>query len=172
MHFLTFSPNLPRPFESPHESCFVMRPSFLALSFLALCLASGCTSQTWKNAFSAQVVTVSYDDLGPESFVAPLLGPRGGNPQVVAHAGATRADTEPRRLNAHQGLLLLRKNARQLPATPAGAALRQRMDVAYARLLHFYNARRAAFTSVPPFGGRGSMTMARMTTMPPMPPTL
>lgn len=149
-----------------------MRPSFVALSFLALFLASSCTSQSWKNAFAAQVVTVSYDDLGPESLVAPVLGPRGGNPQIVAHAGATRTDTNPRRLNAHQGLLLLRRNARQLPATPAGAELRQRMSVAYARLLHFYNARRAAFTSVPPFGGRGSMTMARMTAMPPVPPTL
>jgi hypothetical protein len=66
-----------------------MRPSFVALSFLALFLASSCSSQTWKNAFAAQVVTVSYDDLGSESLVAPVLGPRGGNPQIVAHAGAT-----------------------------------------------------------------------------------
>lgn len=149
-----------------------MRTSLLALTALALALLSSCTSASWKKAFTPSVVTVSYDDLGPEALVAPVLGPRGENPQIIAHAGSTRPDTNPRRLNAHQGLLLLRRNARVLPATPAGDDLRRRMSTAYGRLFHLYNSRRVAFTSVPPFGGRGSMNPMRTTMMPPVPPSL
>lgn len=133
---------------------------------------SGCTQDSWRKAFTAKVVTVSYDDLGTEAMVSPVLGARGTDPQIVVRQGATNQHSSPRYLNTRQGLLMLRRNARRLPDTAENAPLRQRMTTAYNRLYYYYNLRRSAFLSVPPFGGRGSMSMMRSTMMPPMPPTL
>jgi len=148
-----------------------MKSSLLGLAFL-VSLLSGCTQDAWKKAFTAKVLTVSYDDLGTEAMVSPILGPRGADPQIVVRQGATNPHSTPRCLNAHQGLVMLRRNARNLANTKENAPLRQRMTTAYNRLYFYYNQRRDAFLAVPPFVGRGSMTMMRSGMMPPVPPTL
>jgi hypothetical protein len=142
------------------------------LAVLLVTSLSGCSGESWRKAFTAKVVVVSYDDLGTETMLSPILGPRGNNPQIVVHHGATNKHAEPRRLNDHQGLLILRRNSRRLPDTAENEALRQRMTAAYHRLHACYNQRRNAFLSVPPFAGRGSMSMTRMNLMPPVPPSL
>jgi hypothetical protein len=148
-----------------------MKTPFL-LACLLLPSLSGCTRDSWRQAFSARVLTVSYDNLGTEAMVSPALGPRGTDPQIVVRQGATNPQSTPRCLNAHEGLLMLRRNSRHLPRTAQNEPLRRRMKSAYDRLYHYYNQRRDAFLAVPAFGGRGSMTMMRSTMMPPVPPSL
>lgn len=142
----------------------------LASLGLLLTVSGGCTRDAWQDAFTLKVLQVSYDDLGPEAMVVPALGPRGKDLTITVHHGATDAEARPRLLNVHQGLLLLRKNHRSLPPTPANDALRQRMARAYSRLYPYYRTRRDAVLGSPPFFGRGNMM--RMQLMPPMPPAI
>lgn len=144
-------------------------PSFL-LACLLLALLSGCTRESWRKAFSAEVLQLSYDDFGTEAMVSPVLGPRGTDLQVVINHGATNSASSPRRLNTYQGLLMLRRNAHRLARTPENEALRQRMTRTYSRLYHFYRTRREAMLAAPPSVGRGAL--ARMQIIPPVPPTL
>jgi hypothetical protein len=147
----------------------IMKSSLLCLALLAT-MFSGCSQDAWKKAFTARVLTVSYDDLGTEAMLKPTLGSRGTDPTILVHHGATDAQALPRRLGVHEGLLLLRKNARQLPRTPANSALRERMARTYSRMYQFYRTRRDAVMATPPFYGRGALGRAML--MPPMPPTL
>ncbi|MFO1482534.1 MAG: hypothetical protein U1F71_04135 [Verrucomicrobiaceae bacterium] len=148
-----------------------MKFPFLFLPFLLAFFPAGCTSDQLHHAFAARTLQLSYDDLGPASLVKPVLGERGSDPVIVVHSGATNPTASPRRLNAHQAILLMRSNARRLPKTPENEALLQRMNHAYSRLYAYYQWRRNAFLSVPPFFGRGAV--ARMSVAPPpVPPTL
>lgn len=143
-----------------------MKTAFL-LKFASIALLlPACSS------LQGRVTQVSYDDLGPPVLVAKALGERGANPLIVVTSGGTNTHTDPRRLNAHQAINLLRTNARQLPRTPQNEPLRQRMSVAYNRVYHLYRSRRDAALSVPPFFGRGSTSMTRMAMFPSVPPTL
>jgi hypothetical protein len=137
---------------------------------LLLTVSSGCNREAWRKAFTMRVLQVSYDDLGPESMVVSALGARGKDLTVTVHHGATDEEAQPRLLNVHQGMLLLRKNYRRLPQTPENDALRERMAHAYSRMFQYYRTRRDAMMATPPSFGRGSM--GRMMLMPPMPPTI
>lgn len=137
----------------------------LAIAGLLL-LLSHCSG----NSSSRRQLTVLYDDLGTSAMLQPILGPRGHDPLIVVHHGSTQEGSQPRHLNVHQGMLMLRRNARLLPHTPENQPLRNRMRIAYQRMFDYYRTRRDAFMAVPPFAGRGSM--GRQQLMPPMPPTL
>jgi hypothetical protein len=137
---------------------------------LLLTVSSGCTRVAWHKAFTGKVLQVSYDDLGPEAMVLKTLGPRGQDLTVTVHHAATDEAAQPRLLNVHQGMLLLRKNYRRLPGTPENDALRERMARAYSRMIQYYRTRRDSMMATPPSFGRGSM--GRMMLMPPMPPTI
>lgn len=88
----------------------------------------------------------------------------------MVHAGANSATTQPRRLNAYHGMLMLRHNEHMLPRTPENAPLRQRMTRAYGRIYQYYSTRCSALLGAPPFVGRGAM--GRMMMMPPARPTI
>ena len=137
---------------------------------LLLTVSSSCTRETWRKAITVKVLQVSYDDLGPEAMVVSALGPRGKDSTITVHHGATNKQAQPRLLNVHQGMLLLRKNDRHLSQTPENDALRARMAQAYDRMFQYYRTRRDSMMATPPFFGRGSM--GRMILMPPMPPSI
>ena len=149
-----------------------MKTPLLLVTLLLTAFLSSCSREAWRKAFATPVVQLSYDDLGTETMLIPVLGSRGSNTSIVVHNGATNASSDPRHLNVHQGLLMLRRNARSLPHTPENQPLRQRMTIAYDRMYNLYRTRRDASLAMPPFAGRGSTTMMRMGMMPPVPPTL
>jgi len=148
-----------------------MKHALLLLAALALLLPA-CTAAQRQKALSANTVTISYDDFGPPELVRPVLGERGANPLILVTNGGSKTTADPRKLNTHQALRLLRTNARQLSTTPQDEALRRRMSSAYKRIAHLYTTRRNAMLSSPPFFGRGSSTMQRMLLIPPVPPSL
>lgn len=147
-----------------------MKTLSLILTCLLVCLLGGCARESWKKAFTTEVLQLLYDDFGTEAMVSPVLGPRGTDQRIVISHGSTSSTTSPRRLNTYQGLLMLRRNAHRLPRTPESEALRQRMSRAYNRLYHSYRTRREAMLASPPSFGRGAMP--RMQMMPPVPPML
>lgn len=148
---------------------FLSRLPLLAALLAAAALTS-CTSAAWHRALAGPAATVSYDDLGTEEMLMPVLGPRGSDPQIRVHLGATNAQAQPRKLSAYNGLLMLRRNENALPKTPENEALRERMRRAYGRIYHYYRTRRDASLGAPPYFGRGAMP--RMQMMPPVPPYL
>jgi len=109
----------------PSHLCQLLK---LSAFLLLLTVSSGCTREAWGKAFTVKVLQVSYDDLGPEAMVVKTLGPRGKDLTVTVHHAATDEEAQPRLLNVHQGMLLLRKNYRRLPQTPENDALRERMS--------------------------------------------
>lgn len=149
-----------------------MRHHLSALSILLLLLLSmsACTSASWQKALAGPRLEVSYDDLGTPAMLESVLGPRGASPAIQVHMGDHNATTQPRRLNAYNGMLMLRRNEHLLPHTPENEALRQRMRRAYSRIYQYYSTRRTAALAAPPSVGRGAM--GRMQMIPPARPTL
>lgn len=143
-------------------SPFVRLTACLAL---LLSLAS-CSGTDWKKALSGPQLEVSYDDLGTPAMLQPVFGPRGENPGIKVHSGATSATTQPRHLNAYNGMLMLRHNEHMLPKTPENEPLRERMRRAYSQIYQYYSTKRSAALAAPPAVGRGAM--GRMQMMPPV----
>lgn len=131
---------------------------------------SSCSSASIKKALAGPQAVVSYDDLGTPAMLEGLLGPRGSDPMIQVHMGSTRKDTQPRRLNAYNSLLMLRHHEHQLPHTPENEALRERMRKAYSRIYAYYRTRREGALGAPPYFGRGAMSRLHM--MPPVAPYL
>ncbi len=131
---------------------------------------SSCSNGSLQQMLAGPALEISYDDLGPEAMVSPLLGPRGTDTRVMIHSGGTQTDTRPRRLNAYKGLLILRHNERHLPRTLENEALRERLKKTYGRLYDYYRTRREASLGAPPMVGRGAMSRMHMT--PAVPPYL
>lgn len=149
-----------------------MRSPLPVLSILLVLLLSlsACSSASWQKALAGPHLEVSYDDLGTHAMLEPVLGPRGTDPAIVIHMGGHNATTQPRRLNAYNGMLMLRHNEGLLPHTPENEALRQRMRRAYSRIYQYYSTRRTAALAAPPSVGRGAM--GRMQMIPAARPTL
>lgn len=129
---------------------------------LAALAITSCTRGAWQKMAAGPSAIVSYDDLGTAEMLTPVLGPRGDDPHIKVHLGGTSATSQPRRLSAYNGLLMLRHNERALPDTPENAALRERMRRAYSHIYQFYRTRRDAAMSTPPFVGRGAMQRVQM----------
>lgn len=145
----------------------MLRVGLLASLILPL---SSCSNPQLKKMLAGPSLEVSYDDLGTEAMVRPLLGGRGTDTRVMIYTGQTKTDTSPRRLNVYKGLLALRHNERQLARTPENEPLRLRLKRTYDRLYNYYRTRRDASLGAPPMMGRGAM--GRMQMMPPVPPYL
>jgi hypothetical protein len=138
----------------------------------ALLLLSGCTAGGLSRAFAGQSLTLNYDDFGPESRAAKLLGPRGSHTVIIAHYGFNHitpsAPEDVRYVNVLQSMNFLRDEVRSLPATAANETLRQRLRATYARLYplqlqRYSSALNAAFAF--PVNG-----MSRRLMLPALPP--
>lgn len=148
------------------------------LALILICftaLLPSCTAERWHKAFNSHLMTLSYDDFGPERIASQLLGPRGAHTTVIARHGATRITPSGpdgvRYLKVEPGMFFLRNQVRALPLTTANEPLRQRLRSTYARLyvLHrnYYDAMLATSFSSPQYG----MNL-RMLLPPAMPPSI
>jgi hypothetical protein len=152
--------------------CGVLSPAMhhlrrLTILLLPLCFVS--CADFHPQPLLAKVVLLSYADFGPADLASPLLGPGAGSEAVVVHYGLPQSHLAARYPGSHTALVVpairhLNRVIHELPHDAAHAALRSRLLQTRARLMEFYNSRRIAFNSVPPFVGRGFM--ARQALMP------
>ncbi len=146
--------------------------SRLLLLVVLVSLLPACTPEAWHKAFSSHLLTLSYDDFGPESIASQLLGPRGASTVVIAYHGSTRLTPSGpdgvRFVNVAQAMYFLR---RQFKTLPANEPLRQRLRATYARLYPLHRRHRDAILASAVALGRGRMS--RMMMAPPaMPPSI
>jgi hypothetical protein len=120
-----------------------------------------------------QTLRLPASDFGPESLSAPLLGANAGKKAVVVYLGLSEKQLEarfPSTQHCHvpvvKGIQHLNRSVAGLPRDPAHAELRSRLIATRTRLMDYYDTRRVAFNSVPPFTGRGFMSRRAM--MPPL----
>lgn len=152
-----------------------MNPRFFLLLLLSAALLPACTRSGWDKALSANRLTLSYDDFGPESTVSKLLGPRGDQTMIIAHHGATRIKPSGaesvRYVHIPEAMIFLRNEVRSLPPTTANEALRQRLRATYARLYVLHRNHIDSLTAVAFSQPRGGMN--RMLMLPAsMPPSI
>lgn len=139
---------------------------FLLLLLPAL-IMTACTRDAFLKAMAAPQVLLSYDDFGPESMAASLLGPRAGDTPVVVHHGRTRLTPGQAQVNALLALNYLRRQHRHT----SDGLLRQKLARTYSRIYPLYRSRRDALVSGPG-GSFGRMGMNRAFILPPMPTSL
>lgn len=134
---------------------------FLTLVVLPLLLAS-CSGFKPQPLLS-KVLILPASDFGPEALAAPLLGT--GHADVVVHYGLSEhvlntkyPAPQHRYVTVVPAIKHLNRTIKSLPHDAAHAELRAKLAATRARLLDYYNTRRIAFNSVPPYVGRGFMT--------------
>ncbi|MBV6499504.1 MAG: hypothetical protein CJBNEKGG_01960 [Prosthecobacter sp.] len=144
----------------------------LFLLGLLLPVLSSCTGLEIKPLLG-QTLQLPASDFGPESLSAPLLGANAGQKTVVVYLGLSEKQIEARHPSSQfchvpvvKGIQHLNRNVAGLPRDPAHAELRSRLITTRSRLMDYYDTRRIAFNSVPPFTGRGFMSRRAM--MPPL----
>ena len=130
-------------------------------------LLTACSGGFKFQPLLTKVLILPAGDFGPESLAAPLLGAGGDGTPVVVHYGQPQqvlAAKYPqhRYISVVPALRHLNHSIKQMPADAAHAELRARLVSTRARLMDFYNTRRIAFNSVPPFVGRGFMSRQAM----------
>ena len=108
-------------------------------------------------------------EFGPEAMSNSLLGAGGQSDSVVVHYGLSqRYLTEKypvyRYASVVPAIKHLNQSIKTTPHDAANSGLYNRLVATRSRLMEFYNTRRVAFNSVPPFVGRGFM--ARQALMP------
>lgn len=114
-----------------------------------------------------KVVQLTYADFGPESLAQPLLGKGAPSQPVVVHYGLPAshlAAKYPGQLpvTVVPAIKYLNRTVLDLPHDAAHQPLHDRLVATRRVLMDFYNSRRVAFNSVPPFVGRGFMTRQAM----------
>lgn len=137
----------------------MIRLATLAVVFLSALLTSCSEGITFQPLLS-KVLIMPSSDFGPESLAAPLLGTGGEGTPIVVHYGLPQrvlAAKYPqhRYVSVVPALKHLNHSIKQMPPDAAHAELRTRLINTRSRLMDFYNTRRIAFNSVPPFVGRG-----------------
>lgn len=115
----------------------------------------------------SKVLTFSAADFGPESMSAPLLGPGSSGKQVIVHHGLPARYLDQHypntiRIYAAPAIKHLNRCVTDTPHDAAHAELRARLIHTRTLILDFYNQRRIAFNSVPPYAGRGYMARQMM----------
>lgn len=142
-----------------------MKKLFLLL--FPLFIMTGCTRDAFMKAMAGPQVHLSYDDFGPESIAASLLGPRTGNTPVIVHHGSTHHSPCQDQVNALLAMNYLRRQHRHTQ----DALLRQKLAHTYSRIYPLYRTRRDAITAGPgaTYGRTG---INRAFILPPMPPSL
>lgn len=137
-------------------------------------LVASCSSEAWQRSFSRQQMRLAYDDFGPESICARLIGPRGDNTRIMVHHSSTRLTPEGpedvRYLNISQAMDFLRYEVKHLPRTPENEVVRQRLRTTYSPIYDLYRLRRDAIMSRPFPHSRGSLNRAFI--LPPRPPRI
>ena len=109
------------------------------------------------------MLTFSAADFGPESMAAPLLGPGSAGRQVlVVHHLRPQLSSSSIQVLAPQAIRHLNRSVTDTPRDAAHAELRARLIRTRTLILDFYNQRRIAFSSVPPYTGRGYMARQMM----------
>lgn len=137
------------------------------LFLLPALIMTACTRDAFLKAMAAPQVLLSYDDFGPESMAASLLGPRAGDTPVIVHHGRTHFTPGQAQVNTLQALNYLRRQHRHAQ----DGLLRQKLAHTYSRIYPLYRTRRDAFTGGPG-GTYGRVGMNRAFILPPMPPSL
>ncbi len=140
----------------------MMRLATLTVVLLTT-LLTACSGGFKFQPLLNKVLIMSSSDFGPENIAAPLLGAGGDGTPVVVHYGQPQhvlAAKYPqhRYVSVVPALKHLNHSIKQLPTDAAHAELRARLIGTRSRLMDFYNTRRVAFNSVPPFVGRGFMS--------------
>lgn len=140
----------------------------LFLIGLLLPVLSSCTGFKIKPLLG-QTLQIPTADFGPENLSAPLLGTNAGRKTAVVYLGLSQKQLEARYPSAQychvpvvKGIRHLNRNVAELPHDPAHAELRSRLIATRSRLMDYYDTRRIAFNSVPPYTGRGFMARRMM----------
>jgi len=134
------------------------RISLLLLAFL-LASCSGFKPQP----LLSKVLTFTAADFGSESMAAPLLGPGNTGKQVlVVHRVQPQLSASSIQVLASRAIKHLNRCVTDTPHDAAHAELRARLIRTRTVILDFYNQRRIAFNSVPPYTGRGYMARQMM----------
>jgi hypothetical protein len=135
-------------------------------------ILSSC-SQIQFRPLLAQTLILPASDFGPASLSAPLLGESAQSKNVVIFLGLSEKALKaryPEQQHCYvpvvKGIKHLNRNVAELPHDAAHAGLRGQLIATRSRLLEYYDTRRIAFNSVPPYNGRGFMT--RRALMPPI----
>jgi hypothetical protein len=142
-----------------------------SLSLLSFCLFAlvGCSEGFHPQSLMTKVLIMPASEFGTPAMSAPLLGPGSQAEPVVVHYGISQRYLEAK-YPAHRyasvvpALKHLNHSIKTMPHDAANAELYARLVATRSRLMEFYNTRRVAFNSVPPFVGRGFM--ARQALMP------
>jgi hypothetical protein len=137
------------------------------LAFLLLPLLFVSCSGFKPQPILSKVLTFSAADFGPESMAAPLLGPGCAGRQVIVHHGLPARYLDQHypntvRIYAAPAIKHLNRCVTDTPRDAAHAELRARLIRTRTLILDFYNQRRIAFNSVPPYAGRGYMARQMM----------
>ncbi len=150
----------------------MIRLTALAL-VLVTSLFTSCSGGLKLQPLLSKVLVMSYSEFGTESLASPLLGAGGAGTQVVVHYGlpesflsAKYPGPQYRFVAVAPAIKHLNRTVTQVPHDAANAELRARLIATRSRLMNYYNTRRVAFNSVPPFVGRSFMVRQAM--MPPL----
>jgi hypothetical protein len=145
----------------------VMKATLYRLALLLLPLAfASCSGLKFQPLYS-KVLTFSAADFGPEAMASPLLGPDSGGKQVIIHHSLPKRYLDQQypgtaRAYAAPAIKHLNRCVKEMPHDAAHAELRARLIRTRSIILDFYNQRRVAFTSVPPYNGRGFMSRSAL----------
>lgn len=137
------------------------------LAFLLLPLLFVSCSGFKPQPILSKVLTFSAADFGPESMATPLLGPGSGGKQVIIHHSLPKRYLDQQypgtaRAYAAPAIKHLNRCIKEMPHDAGHAELRARLTRTRSIILDFYNQRRIAFTSVPPYNGRGFMSRSAL----------
>ena len=133
---------------------------------LLACFLAACSGFKPQPMLS-KVLTFSAADFGPESMASPLLGQGSAGKLVIIHHGLPARYLDQHypdtvRASAAPAIRHLNRCVTDTPRDAAHAEQRSRLIRTRTLILDFYNQRRIAFNSVPPYTGRGYMARQMM----------
>jgi ribosomal protein S15P/S13E len=145
----------------------------LLTPFISICLflLVSCSEGFHPQSLMTKVLIMPASEFGPATMSAPLLGSGNQADPVVVHYGLPQRYLMAkypahRYVSVVPALKHLNHCIKIMPHDAANSGLYTRLVATRSRLMEYYNTRRVAFNSVPPFVGRGFM--ARQALMPPI----
>lgn len=136
-------------------------PKLLPACLLLTWLLASCAGVHPQPILSKTLVFTAAD-FGPAEMSTPLIGAGGMDRQIlVVHKHhPDRAATV--QVLAPQAIKHLNRSVKSVPRDAAHAELRARLIRTRTLTLNFYNQRRTAFTSVPPYNARNGYISRQM----------
>lgn len=113
----------------------------------------------------SKTLSFTAADFGPAEMSAPLIGAGSMDRQVLVVHKHQSGNAAAVQVLAPQALKHLNRSVKALPRDGTHTALRARLIRTRTLILDFYNQRRTAFTSVPPYNARNGY-MGRQMMMP------